>query len=466
MKSLDISTMALRVSILTFLTVLAVLQSSAQEGLKTYTGAFADDATYLIEVPQSWNGTLFLYSHAYAAPGVPNPAPDTGDLLTRLYLLSGGYALAGSSYASSGWDVQDALNDQIAVLDKFNQLVGHPDRTIAWGTSMGGLITAGLAQNFPERFSAGLSFCGPVAGSVGLWNEFLDSAFAFKTLLGSNLGLQVVNITDPFGNLGIAEQLLSDAQGSPQGRARIALAAALFDSSGWLDQFSPQPDPNDYATLEANQFASLQGFPFQLFFTLRAELESRAGGNPSWNTNVDHRKQLELSVDSAEVKGLYQMAGLSLDADLRALNNTARIAADPAAVSYLSQNIVMNGHLKVPVLTVHTTGDDIATVQNEEAYAAVVHKAKDDSLLRQTFVHRAGHCNFTSAEAIIAVQALLRRLDTGQWHGLAPQELNNDASNLPRVYNFQYVGAPQPSAPAFVEYTPATFQRPFDASQH
>ena len=42
--------------------------------LQTYTGEFLDHATYLIEVPENWNGTLFLYSHGYVFPGDPNPA--------------------------------------------------------------------------------------------------------------------------------------------------------------------------------------------------------------------------------------------------------------------------------------------------------------------------------------------------------------------------------------------------------
>jgi len=435
----------------------------AQVGLKTYTGTFADGATYLIEVPPNWNGGLFLYSHGYTTPGVPNPPADNGDLLVRLYLFSHGYALAGSSYASTGWAVQDAFTDQIATLDKFNQLVGQPSRTIAWGHSLGGIITAGLVQKFPERIAGALPFCGVLAGSVGFWNEFLDSAFAFKTLLAPNSGLQLVHITDPIHNLGIAEQALFDAQATPQGQARIALAAALFDSSGWIDPFSPQPDPKDYPTLEANQFASLQGFPFVLFFTLRAELEARAGGNPSWNSAVDYEKKLKLSVDYAEVKALYEKAGLSLDADIRTLSRTRRIAGDRAAVDYLSENIIFNGEIKVPVLTVHTTGDDIVNVQNEQAYAAVIHRAHDDSLLRETFVHRAGHCNFTSAETITAIQALLHRLDTGKWEGVDPDELNETASRFARVYKFLFFGAPL-SPPGFVHYSPAPFQRPFDAS--
>jgi pimeloyl-ACP methyl ester carboxylesterase len=436
----------------------------AQVGLKTYTGKFSDGATYLIEVPEDWNGTLFLYSHGYTAPSTLNPPTDNGDLLVRLYLLSHNYALAGSSYASTGWAIADALRDQIAVLDRFTSLVDQPRRTIAWGHSLGGIITAGLVQNFPERFSGAVPLCGVMAGSIGLLNEWLDSAFAFKTLLASGSELQVVNISDPTANGALAQQILSNAQATPQGQARLALAAALVDSSGWIDPFSPQPSSTDYATLEANQFVSLQGADFPFFFQFRAELENRAGGNPSWNTGVDYEKQLKRSVDYAEVQALYKLAGLSLNADLQVLNSATRIAADPAAVTYLSRNIIFNGEIKVPVLTVHTTGDDLVNVQNEQAYAAVVLRAHADPFLRQTFVHRAAHCNFTSAETIAALEALIRRLDTGEWQGVDPENLNKAAFGLPKVYNFLFIGAGVVSSPAFVDYAPAPFLRPFDAS--
>jgi dienelactone hydrolase len=430
----------------------------AQVDLTTYTGTFPDGATYLIEVPPHWNGTLFLYSHGYMTEGTPNPAVDNFDLLVRLYLFSHGYAQAGSSYASTGWAIQDAFRDQIAVLDRFDLLVGHPKRTIAWGFSMGGAITAGLVQNFPDRFSGAAPFCGVLGGSVGFWNQWLDSAFAFKTLLASGSKLQVVHIADPVANLGIAQQLLTNAQASPKGRARIALVSALIDLSGWFDPSTPQPNPNDYATLEANQFASLSGQggfgDFFFFFAFRAELEKRAGGNPSWNTGVDYEKQLRLSINHAEVRGLYRRAGLSLDTDLKTLKNAARIAANPAAANYLSQNVIFNGKIEVPVLTVHTTGDDAVTVQDEQAYTSVVHRAHEDSLLRSTFVHRAGHCQFTSAEMIAALEALLHRLDTGEWRSVDPEDLNAAALRLAPVYNFL--------PPSFVRYESAPFLRPFN----
>jgi pimeloyl-ACP methyl ester carboxylesterase len=432
-------------------------------GLQTYTGEFRDHATYLIEVPRDWNGTLFLYSHGYVFPGDPNPATDTGDVLVRSYLLSRHYALAGFSYSSTGWAVQNALRDQITVLNAFDRLVSHPTRTIAWGHSMGGLITAGLVQNYPARFTGAVPFCGVLAGSVGVWNQWLDSAFAFNTLLASGQ-LQVVNITDPLANFVNAGTVLNNAQATPEGRARIALVAALADSPGWVEPLLPQPNPTDYASLEANQQISLGGFDFLLYFYLRAELENRASGNPSWNTGVDYEKQLKLSVDYAEVLALYEQAGLSLETDIEALNGATRIAADRRAVNYLTHNIVLDGNLRVPVLTVQGVGDDVANVQNERAYADVVGKAGSSSFLRQAVVQRAAHCFFTPAETIAALQTLIRRLDRAEWHGTDSRALNEAAAALPNAYDALFGPGTQPVRPAFRDYESAPFLRPFDAS--
>ena len=68
------------------------------------TGMLPDGATYVIEVPANWNGTLFLYSHGYVVPGSANPAQDFAltDPATPTFMLANGFALAGSSYASTG----------------------------------------------------------------------------------------------------------------------------------------------------------------------------------------------------------------------------------------------------------------------------------------------------------------------------------------------------------------------------
>src|SRR5579863_8760326 len=442
--------------------------TNAQVSLTTKTGALVDGATYLIQVPSNWNGTLFLYSHGYVVPGSPNPAQDVGDPVTGAFLLANGFALAGSSYAHTGWAIQEALVDQIHVLDVFDADFGKPKQTIAWGHSLGGIITAGLVQNKPGRFTAAQPMCGVLAGGVATWNAALDAEFAFETLLAPDAGLQVVNITNPDANLTRAEEILAGAQATPQGRARIALGAALSDVPGWFTPTSPEPAPTDFADQEANQFLWDQQIDFPFVFAFRAELEARAGGNVSWNTGVDYRRQFEKSVDRAEVRALYQAAGLSLDADLDALNHAARIKADPEAVDYLKQNIIFDGQIDIPVLTLHTKGDGLVVVQNESAYKDVVDRVDDNRrLLRQTFVDRAGHCAFTPAETIAAVETLLKRLETGQWPSIDANLLNGDAAALGPDFNIFAVGSTiVPTPPAFIDYKPAPYLRPFDAFAH
>jgi pimeloyl-ACP methyl ester carboxylesterase len=425
----------------------------AAAGTTVFTGSLGG-ATYLIEVPATWNGTLLLYSHGYVTPGSPNPARDVGDPATGAFLLSQGYALAGSSYSTTGWAVEQALPDQIALLDQFALLVGTPTRTLAWGHSLGGLITAGLVQRFPQRFAGALPMCGVVGGGVGNWNAALDSAFAFQTLLAPHAPLQLVHISNPPANLGLAESILAVAQATPQGRARVALVAALSDLPGWFNPSTPEPAPDDFATREQNQFLWAQQVDVPFEFALRAELEFRARGNPSWNTGVNYPKQLGRSVDYNEVVALYAQAGLNLDQDLAALTHAPRISADPGAVNYLAQNIIFNGEIQIPVLTLHTTGDGLVPVEHEQAYASVVRAEGNNRLLRQTFVHRAGHCTFTPAETITALQNLIQRVDTGQWGDLDPTGLNGEAASL---------GPLNLVPPAFVPFEPLPFLRPFDA---
>jgi pimeloyl-ACP methyl ester carboxylesterase len=445
--------------------LIAVLcgSAAAQQHL---TGTLPDGATYVIDVPANWNNKLFLYSHGYVIPGSPNPAYDYGDPDTGYYLFTAGYALAGSSYATTGWAVQDALPDQISVLDIFQGAAGTPTQTIAWGESMGGLITAALVQQYPDRFNGAVPMCGVVAGGVGFWNEALDAGFAFNLLLAGG-SLQVVDITNPLQNYDNAESFLGAAQGTAQGQARIALVAALADVPGWFDPSSKEPAPTDYATREANQFLWFANADFLFPFYLRAELEGRAGGNPSFNTGVNYEHQLKQSADYAEVQALYTAAGLNLEADLTTLKNAPRIAADPGALTYLSNNIIYNGQLTVPVLTLHTTGDGLVPVEDEKAYSTVVHEAGDSALLKEAFVHRAGHCEFTPAETITALQTLELRLTTGKWKDLTFSDLNHEANVLGSAYNVLDInGTLVATPPEFLQFTPLQFLRIYDAFTH
>jgi hypothetical protein len=296
-----------------------------------------------------------------------------------------------------------------------------------------------------------------VAGGVATWNTGLDAEFAFQQLIDP--GVQLVHITNPLGNLENAEAAAAAAQQTPQGRARLALAAALGDTPGWFTPLSPEPGPMDFAAQEQNQFQWDTQVTFPFAFDLRANLEQVSGGNPSWNTGVNYFVQLAKSADLREVLALYHQAGLSLLADLVKLNAAPRVSADPAAVSYLANNISFNGRISVPVLTMHTTGDGLVVPENEQAYRHTVDRAGNGDLLRQVFVHRAGHCAFTPAETITAVRVLLDRLTTGQWHVPSPAQMNAAATALGPQYNVFTGSASVP--PAFTEFRPPLYPRPY-----
>ena len=451
---------------------LALLPAGASAGgVTTLTGTTTEasglTSHYVIDVPDPWNGTLVLYSHGYQFSAAP--PTDAGDATTQGWLLAHGYALAGSSYATTGWALEQAFQDQIAVLDAFHDRVGTPTRTIAWGHSLGGMITAGLVQLFPDRFTAALPMCGVVAGGPGVWNQGLDSEFALATLQSPG-AFKLVNFTglgDAATNFAAAKAALTTAQGTPQGRARIALAAALADIPGWFDSASPEPAADNFAAQEQNQFLWNSNVDFAFAFFGRLELEARAGGNFSWNTGVDYRVQLSHSSDMAEVAALYAAAGLDLNKDLVKLNAAPRIAANPAAAAYVERFITYNGNLDMPVLTLHTTGDGLVEVTDENAYAGVVRSAGDNSMLRQVFVHRAGHCTFSPAETISAFQTLIHRLDSGRWEDSTnPDAMNTQAAALGSGSNLIFVGSPPvavPAGPSFIDFQPDKFLRPFDA---
>jgi len=73
-------------------------------------------------------------------------------------------------------------------------------------------------------------------------------------------------------------------------------------------------------------------------------------------------------------------------------------------------------------------------------------------------VHRAGHCTFTPAETVAALQALISRLDSGHWAGVTdPSVLNANATSL---------GALNVAPASFIPFEPAQFLRPFNSSTH
>ncbi|MDG4857880.1 prolyl oligopeptidase family serine peptidase [Streptomyces sp. T-3] len=429
----------------------AALPLPAQAATDThFEGRLPSGAAYVMDVPTDWNGTVLLFSHGYSAVGWPNPAQNAPTPETQERLLADGYALIGSSYATSGWAVTEAVPDQLATLDVFTQKFGEARRTLAWGRSYGGFVTTHLAERHPDRFDGSLSMCGLLQGGVANWNSTLDPTFVLKTLLAAGSDIPLTGFADQAAAMSAAGALTTKvdaAQGTAQGRARIALAAALHNIPGYNQPSQTEPAPADWDTQQANQYAAIKGLIQLPAFSWRQESESRAGGNPSWNTGVDYTAMLHRSPLYKQVTALYKKAGLPLHHDLNTLARAPRIKADPAAVRWMRETSDFTGGLTDPQLDVHTTGDALIPVQAASAHRRVVTKAGASRLLSQAYVDASGHCTFTSGETLAALHTLENRLDTGRWNATA-SELNSRAQQ-----------ADPTSAARYVTYRPSLYPR-------
>jgi pimeloyl-ACP methyl ester carboxylesterase len=444
----------------------AASTTGAELGRRTIVGSL-DGAAYRIELPARWNGTLVLYSHGYFPPGFPdlgigltNRPPGTE---TEGWLLDHGFALAASQMSEGGigYHVERGLREQIALLDWFEANIAQPRRTVATGQSLGATIAILLAERHPDRFDGVMTVCG-VTDPLGDFNMVLDLNFAVRTLLAPDQDIDIVRPRDPVASMNALAAAVDRAMTTPQGRARLALVASFGNITGWYSAHLPRPTEMDERIRNQAQWIK-NAFIFGLGPMARADLEHRAGGNPSWNVGVDYRRQLARSNQTRQVLAAYRAAGLDVNTDLARLNAAPRIDADPAAVQYMRRFGVPTGDIEVPMVTLHTTGDGGAVPDLERWYAEQVRRHGAASKLRQLFVDRGMHCSLNAAEEIVALDTLFRRIDTHRWPSISPRRLNDAANTLGARYRLvldfgTFQDAPMP--PAFTRFTPPRFQRP------
>ncbi|MFS8360546.1 hypothetical protein [Streptomyces sp. CWNU-52B] len=421
------------------------------DGVVCTGGELADGTPYRFVVPDRWNG-IVIVDLDFASRAADEPL--TGRLAER------GYAVGGTTRTVTGWNIAAAVDNQAAALERFEDAVGRPRWAVASGKSMGGFVSAGAAQVHPEVFDAAVPFCGGLGGAVGQWNQKLDTVFTLKSLLFDGSSLPVTGIP---ADTGQATQdwtsALAEAQATPRGRARIALAAAIGQLPGWGlapdGGATPKPDPADPDAVQEGMYLALSGgaqpYIGQAMSSRRA-IETLAGGNPSWNTGVDYSRQFAAASTEQRrtVRELYARAGLDIRADLRTLARTPRIPAEPSAVEYLEKGIVFDGDLRIPVLTVNPVGDQISTVAQQQSYGLAARKAGKSALLRQSYLDTVGHCTFTPEEQVAAITVMTKRLSTGRWADTAtPRSLNRLTESA------------QDAPGRYVSYRPPVFNRPY-----
>ncbi|QKW34584.1 alpha/beta hydrolase [Actinomadura sp. NAK00032] len=393
-----------------------------------YSGTLPDGATWIADVPADWNGTLVLFSHGF---GPLTPADRPSEAAGKA-LLDRGYALAGSSYDPDGslWALGSAVRDQTATRDALAALIGRPRRTLALGQSMGGLVSAKLAET--RAVDGVLTACGIVGGGADLNNYQLNAGHTIATLLAPSQRIKLTGYTSPVDGVVAGTQLtqaVADAQSTPAGRARIALASAFLNQSSWFSGDSPPPR-RDYAAQELQQYQWLSSGVLTFIFSGRYSIEQAAGGDSAWNKGLDYARLLRTSANHRQVKALYREAGLNLRADLAELSATAAKQVEPGPLAWLTRTSEPTGRLTVPALTIHTISDQLVPVEHQNEYARTVRAAGRTPLLRQAYVKRTGHCNFTASEYVASLQTLEKRVKTGHWPSTTAKSLNKTAKAL------------------------------------
>jgi hypothetical protein len=400
------------------------------------TGTLRDGATWIADVPANWNGTLLLYSHGYG----PLTAADAQNAAVQQALLDEGYALTGSSYDPNGswWALGSAVRDQFQTLRRVERRVlpARPRKVYAYGTSMGGLISALEDQRSRGRLDGALTTCGIVGGANNLNQYQLDGEYAISRLLAPDQHIKLTCFTvgppsfsDSAASAAKLTAAAEAAQQTPQGRARLSLALAFLNVSPWGG--AQMPGVYDYAAQEQGQYDDYfvaTGSVLNFIVTGRQQIEAAAGGEGSGTVGVDFARELRRSSYYPEVQALYDEAGLSLRDGLANMARHADLKPDRAAYRWLARTSVPSGRLRVPELDLHTISDQLVPAQHESYYRTLVTRAGDRALLRQAFVRRQGHCNFTPGELVAGVQALDARVRTGSWGDVATAAALNAAA--------------------------------------
>lgn len=388
-------------------------------------------AAYEIKMPDTWNGTLLIYSHGYrqAEPAPPDFAPvDTsavpapGDEVTS-QLLADGYALAGSAFKTNGWDVLDGVAADEALHQFFVDKIAKPDRVYVWGDSLGGLITETLAEKHPEWVSGVAPLCGVLGGANLNLDLALDVAYAVKTLIYPELKLTgFASHDEAVANWEGAYKAITAAGGDiANGVPKILMVAAMVDAPS-------QTKTYDGATVESQVRARAESILTALGYGTfgRYEIEQRVGGNPSGNENADYDSRLS----EAERSLIETVSPGSSDTLLAQLDSGERVTADPAARAAAGKLGNPTGNLQDPTITMHTAADPLVLAQNETVFAQRVSAAKGRTGdLTQLYTlppatysadtgapYGAGHCNFTTGQRV----GVIRLLDGWVRHGIVP----------------------------------------------
>jgi pimeloyl-ACP methyl ester carboxylesterase len=346
-------------------------------------GTQSNGARYIICIPPgaAWNGTLFIYAHGYVAPDEPVAnnltLPDGTSIADSLQLF--GYGIAATSYSRNGLAVLDGVDSVTDLVTVVRAQGYNPQRIYILGVSQGGLVATLAVERHPYLFDGGLALCGPYGDLLVQSNYFTDARVLFDYFFpGVMPGTPVDIPQDLFENwtsvyTTTVKPVLIDAANSAKVDQLLATARI--------------PTADNSAEAKASAIQEV------LWYNVKAtgDAITTLGGQP-----YDNQDKV--------------FTGSNDDDALNA--SVARFSADQAALDEIAARYQSTGNLRIPLVTMHTTGDPVVPYDQTDLYKSKVDAQGRGNYYDNIRVEAFGHCTFNQFQVLQSFQRLQQMVDT------------------------------------------------------
>ncbi len=337
-----------------------------------FEGFAAGGASFLLAVPDPWNGDLVIWSHPSNAFRVLE-IEEFGPLAQRQF--DAGYALATTSYSVSGWPLFRSQRDLERVFTVFSARYGRPRNVFLAGKSVGALVTAAALEKAKLGNVVGaLAMCGPLAGTRN-WEGVLDLRLAYDAVCAGVPGAELA--------------------GGPKGLPNV-----------------PQLEPADVRA--AVDFCTGIGKPKPMRTRPEQDrLSALLAVNGIAESGLQDAMQLatfglsDLVRDRKKLKGKVPVGNLGVDYGSTSLNLAIeRTEPNAKAARKLDQASELKGKTRgAKLITLHTSLDSVAFVENEYELAQLL---PEENLVTGVIKEpKASHCGFTEVEELTAWETLV-----------------------------------------------------------